>query len=618
MKWLNKIYEILDEHFSEENWLDKIIEDCKKNEDNFKEKIEKLEENLQKKIFLFLNFSILEGEYANYHEKFQETLESIIAKVGSLGSTFIRLDNESQIFTKIFQDSYFLHAFKKAIEYYLEDGKYIQLLINSPSNNIIFSFREALNIDSTFEDQHTELEKTLLSLLELNLKITQFGFSLRGVRQKDPFTELTIIIEEIQQSIRNLSIDLDDFTEIAKTLEEICIFYKRKLIIRKLQKENSYREKYIYKTKIFDFTLDQHKLQKNTIFEEWDTYTQNHFFSEKNHQSAITLKSDAEALIRNNQSKIYDYKQLHQYIKYYKDLNENLDRLIKIDSFFDKEYQENEGDFDRYAKAISKNYLNNNILSLRLYRNNGSIDDTTSSMVDKINSFQEDTNISNFFPYFSLCKYLKKFIENNINKPDSDIDETIKRFKIYLEKFKINLKWSNRHLFYAFQPQFEDCKKNKKIGDFDVEIFIVSSFNIPINYSEYRNYVNDFQQFITNIEYEYKGLKNIHSLTKELEEKEKNIQEEIEKSKTKNIELLGIFSAIIALLFQGVSTAQSEEKFEFKFLTFTMMFVMLSSFLLMLRRYVREKDDMTSLILWFFVYLVVFLVVIGVLRIVIS
>ncbi|MDC7999744.1 hypothetical protein POV26_01720 [Aequorivita todarodis] len=278
----------------------------------------------------------------------------------------------------------------------------------------------------------------------------------------------------------------------------------------------------------------------------------------------------------------------------------------------------------------------NNILSLRIKKelkllsNTNDISPTISNLESEIESLHKTSLVNNFFPYHKLCEFLKKFIvktiasenikSNNADLKISSAENALNKLKKLLKIYKKNLKWSKTHLFNSFQNPFSECVLNYSLSDnIDLKIFIASSFSLPIDYKKYDEKTASLDSFVVSVNNEIKSLKNILSLTNILEKKEKEIQSNINDNLKKNIEILGIFSAIIALVFGGISTINSDKiLFEQQFIILVTLFIILFSFITLLRSFIYKEKNWYSVLGYFVVYLIFLIVIIILLSLVVK
>lgn len=590
MKWLKELEKLIDNELKPD-WFQQLIIDYP-DLNLFKEEISKVEVNLIPLAYKYIIFSILEGEYINKPEGFNTLISEILSKVASVENPISSL-NENHVF--LLTDYKFFHSVKKSLEFYKRIGKRISTRIYNPnktylmeiSNNPLFE-----NYDDYFSKKNNEDEKALFDIVFRCLLITEVGFFLEND------DELFLNLIERKNQLREIKTRIYDgvFQKILDTLIEVCTFYQRKLIIRKYQDEEKHSQEYIYELTetTFNLNVKEHEL-KEEYFKNWDDYTQDHYLSDSNDERKRKL---IDEIVSKTDNTFESYWITHRKIKYFKDILKNYEKLQKLKVHFKKNNTASE--FDKHARNISKGYFVNNDLSKKLENIN---DKELKDLFNEINSHQEKCNINNYFPYFKICEFLKNKIENtfkdtkNAEKVNFELlKEDISFLKENYKIFKSKLNWSKNHLIYAYQLPFDECKKKIKIDEnVEINLFIPSSFLLPLNYDRFYDFADEIKNFLINCETEYKSFENYFHLKNKISEKEKEISEVLKDQTKRNIELLGIFSAIIALLYQGATAANSMIPFSDKVLTFLLMFVTLISFSIFLKAIVsksifREKN----------------------------
>ncbi len=599
MKWLQKADAFLNEEFVNSNWADDLNTD-QTVETFIKNLIEK-EKEILIRVFEFLNFSVLEGEYVYNKSKFDERLKEIHSKVGGFQNSLIFTDDENFLFSKALSDQQFLYSLKKALEIYRRVSDNINKQIESLHKTIVFDVSDTLEgTGKYFNTKDDILVESLFDLFNQNLELSRNGFFLE--KDNTEFRDLLMIKDVLNRLKTKIIIPSTNYNKIIDILTEICTLYQRKIITRINQDESRYNDRYIFNLKEYDFSLEEHPFEKEKeYFKKWDKYSQDHFFSEKNKEREAFLRKDVEELLKVNKKSANTFFEAHSLIKYYKDIKPNLINLEEIASFF--EDYEPKSNYDKFALNVSKNYLKNNILSLKMTKINLSDID---NLISEYKELQENSSINNFFPYYKICSYLKKYIEDNISLEElemeslTNVELALNKLKRCFKLYKSNFQWSENHLYYAYQLPFDESKVEIEIdNDLSIKVFNPSTFSLTINYSEYSDFLKEMESFILNFDNQIKSLKNIYFSTNKLIEKQTEIQIQLKDQEKKNLELLGIFSAIIALLFQGVNTAQSSDRFEFKLLTFLSMFIVLFSFLFMIKIFFDKNKTTKKMSFWF-------------------
>lgn len=587
MRWINKLIDYIESGFSP-NWKDDLIK-IDSNKEEIKKNLLEKENEFLPKIYELLCFSIIEGEHINHYIEFQEKITQLHSKISNIQNSIIIDDDENFTLKLIFDDFKFLHSVNKALIFYKRVSINIEKYLNNPEKIFVIDYSgEFEGFTKYFKEKENNHEEDLFDLFYETLILSRKGFLLSDSTEE--FSFLLDRIDVLKNLKTKLLFETFAFTQIIELLQEICVFYQRKIIIRKSQSLKNLEEKYLFELKEIDFKLEDHSFTKEYFF-EWDEYCQNHYLSEKNDERKSKLIIDFKEDNNDN------FKTVHKKIKYYKDIKPNVEKLEENCKFF-LNYKSS-SKFETLSLNISYSYLFNNILSTKTKSlKYNELDD----LLIKIKNFQETYNVNNFFPYYKICKFLKKDIENDFSKIKTGKEENIeltKRkiidLKNAVKTYKSKLNWSKKHLNFAYQLPFEECKIKSSMvfsgSEIDIFIFIPSSFTLPLNFDKYDTFLIKIENYLSFSENECKSLENYILMNNKIKEREEEIFDVLKDQSKRNIELLGIFSAIIALLFQGAYTSQSKVSFSNKFLTFIMMFIVLASFLVMLRAFISTKKD---------------------------
>lgn len=624
--WLNKILEeIL--LLSKEDWALQVYKKSNEETTNaglnqesefyqdfllsqFESEIDKFEEKLLLKYFEYLNLSIIGGEC--FQNDFLSILKKIISNCGNLQYSQIDDDNINEQIRLSLEDKIKeiepLSILKKCLIEYNSNAKFLLRLVENPSINTLFDLSDQTQdildeLKKNYFLNNNDLKKELLLSVKSNLTLLRKDFFL-----KYEISDLKILLVS-KNDLTNCNKYFQStpiLSSIMELLIEKCTFLIRKFIIRKYREDDVHNENYVFLGKESNFDFISHKLNFE-VFKEWDRYSKNHFLSEINQEKIITLNRNSKRILRIGKISALDF---HSLTKYFKDLNCDFEKLkLLLDEV--ESIPIADTNFDKFSINKIKNYISNNIFSesIRKIGNDLNIDEVEKLIdfeIKKIQQIQNETNLNNFFPYYKVCAFLNNYIEENLtkislesNKSDNNIDCILKSLnlsKIYFEKFKNNLKWSKVHLNYSFQLPYDECIKEHQLGELNIKVFSSSNFSLPIEFEKYDEFEKMHEAFHLRIENEIKSINNLNSFVKIFKKDRDELQEDIKNNSRKNIELLGIFSAIIALLFQGAYTVNSDVSYENKLFTFIIMFIVLVSFLLMLRAFYSNKYEKDELI----------------------
>lgn len=618
--WLKKIFDDISE-LSNSDWSADILKRASKatffelgidyNDEfylnvflsNFENELESFEKQYLIKYFEFLHLSIIGGEC--FISNFSETIDKTIAICGKFQIVQFSEEIEINLLLSLenkIQELEPLSVLKKSLIEFQSNSNFLLRLVENPSLNTLFDLSDQTQdiLDELKNNRSfikNDLKKELLLSVKNNLILLRKDFYLKY--EIEDLKALLIAKNELEICTRYFSSTPVIFN-VLELLIEKSIFLIRKFIIRKNQETDVHNENYVFLGRESNFDFVSHKLKLN-VFKEWDRYSKNHFLSELNHEKATTLKRNAKKIIELGKINGLDF---HCLTKYYKDLDCNSNKLNELLKDIDS-IPFILTNFDRFAIHKIKNYILNNIFSdviknISLDSEIEIIAEIIEIEIEKIGKIQEDSFLNNFFPYYKICFFLNGYIENRITHISLENDNSkldilqVRRsldfLKQYFDIFKNYLKWSKVHLNYSFQLPFKECIMKHQVSGKEINVFSSSTFSLPIEFEKYDDFEKHIEAFILRIDNEIKSLENLNSFVSIFKKDRDRLQEQIKSNSNKNIELLGIFSAVIALLFQGVNTAQSTETFENKMLTFIFMFIVLIAFLLLLHYFINHNQ----------------------------
>lgn len=154
-------------------------------------------------------------------------------------------------------------------------------------------------------------------------------------------------------------------------------------------------------------------------------------------------------------------------------------------------------------------------------------------------------NDKNYFLQYKLIKRVTQLINDELKENSTsitltqieEIEPLLKNIEEEYKEYKKNIQWILEHIYFIYRVSFDEC-----IID---EIFIYSSFLLPLDIrkskNDYERVSDDFRVLKSQIE----PLKRIVQF-----------DEKVEKHDTKTIELMGLFTAIIAFVMGSIPTFQ--------------------------------------------------------------
>ncbi len=596
----------------------------------FKIKIKEFEKQVLIGYFEFLNLSIVAGEC--FHKDFPQTIDKVISLSGNLQYSEINNNSNENLrlsLENVIKEVDPFSILRKCLVEYKSNSRFLQRLVENPSLHTLFDMSDqTLDIleELNFNGTDNDIQKKLLSLTKNNLLLLRKDFTLNY--NIDDLRSLLVCKNELsicEKFFQTLPDSL--LPELIKILKEKSTFLIRKFIIRKNMEDNIHNENYVFLGVEIDFSLESHIL-KTDIFKSWDAYSITHFLSEDNLLQRNPLKREAKKILQLGAFKALDY---HRLTKYYKDFQNNIhqlkDNLKGCENIPLANYV-----FDKYSLEIIKNYISNNIFSESLRQISFSTDiNEITRLVEQdlkeIQTLQATSQIDNFFPFYKICSFLKEYINKKIEGNDvennsikiNDIKRALEFLKEHFQNFKNTLKWSKTHLNYAYQLPYNECMQKHKIGEIEFNIFCSSTFSLPIDYKKYDDFSPELEAFFLRIENEIKSIEKISHLMVLYKVQKNQLHNEIKDNTKKNIELLGIFSAVIALVFGGISTATNEKStFEQQFLILVTLFIILFSFITLLRSFIYKEKEWYSVLAYFLIYIIFLIVIIILLSLVIK
>lgn len=479
-----------------------------------------------------LSFSLLSGEYIS--------IEDIIKSLNSIENTVKDFPNKTNslphnLQAKIFEYS---SSVNMSIEGYLIFIRDISNIYSNERLDFLFS-------------HNNQIEK-IIKESNLSYKIDSvidYFFYLITLSRIDHFSSnennyITALFD-VEKRIKNL--DIQEYSEITKNVFTKISFLKHKWKSRKFPenpKATLYEEDGIIKN-IEDFKDDS-----NSKLKEWAEII--------NTQYELTSRDWKYVL----ESRIKAYKgeenfdklkilEIHQLIKYYKDVKPNIVRLKQIKKYLAKKVESSTSEYDKYASSVSYNYSLNNCFSLFLtsYNDFEMIQNEYSKIKDGTKG-----NVNNFFLEFKYLEFVTKHLLTKIND-----DEKIKYIEKYesiienhckseVESYFDKKEWSKANHNYVFILPFNECLVPTNGLDELENIFYASSFVLPPSIEkmdkDFDKIKNDFDKinfYINTGKYFKKEIQKIESLNNELDKKD-----------LKSIEIISIFTAIITFVLSSI------------------------------------------------------------------
>lgn len=478
-------------------------------------------------VFKLLNYSLLSGEYIGNLD-IKEDIEQVIEK---LSSTFnLTNDFEEEAQTVIFELNSTISIAIGIYKFFISD------IENKYSDNRI-DFLFSFDKQTEKNIQKSNLSNTSKNLIDYFTNHVSLSRNDHFPSSEDNRAEALFTIEN---SIDNS--DILEFEKLSKLLKLKLDFLKHKWKARKQQENPSS----IYYSIDGSSTILAEYSSDNAKLNEWGEVINFHY--ELNNQWKFQIQEKVKRF-KNKPLGELNYLQIHQLIKYYKDVKKSYSKLVEISSFLLGRVNDN--NFNSYCLSIFTNYSLNNQFSLFVEKeeNIPLIKEEYQNIKDK-----KRGEINNFFLEF---KYLNSIIDILLKKIEEDNNvEFIKKYektvtdecKGILGNYYQNKEWAKRNHNYIFQLPFDECLVPiDKIDDLE-NIFIASSFILPP--------VNDIiESHYSEIRQKYKSITLYVDIIKRLKkdlEKIEDLNKAFDKRDFKSIEIISIFTAIITFILSSI------------------------------------------------------------------
>ncbi|KDN56706.1 RND transporter family protein [Flavobacterium seoulense] len=479
------------------------------------------------KVYEILNYSLLAGEYI-YNQDLKKEIDEIESFLNNV--PFLHPELQGKFLE-------FISAFKIGCAVYKTFIKNIENEYSNERVEYVFSFNEQVRQEYK-KANLTESSESLVNYFSTNLDLSIYDHFFSS--ENGHFEALY----KIQKYIEDLN--LFEFDNITKVVKFKCDFLKYKWIARKQQdKLNIHINIDGDANDIEDYSPTNKTIQDwvELINSHYELYQQN--WKQKIKQSVKNFKNtDLDKL---------NFLQIHQLIKFNKDVEKDYVKLTEINKFLLSQNTPDANFYDKYALSIIKNYAVNNTFSSFLEKNENiyQIKDQYKKAKGKVQG-----TVNNFF---LDKKYLGALLE--ILKKKSPEVDNIKFLDEYgelissecqnkLDEYYANKEWSKSNNNYIFLLPFVESKV--EIPELDIDelpfIFIPSSFILPtVNYQIETDYSEIRQKFKSL----FFQIDTTRKIRKDLEEI-KELKNEIQKQDYKSIEIISIFTAIITFVLSSI------------------------------------------------------------------
>lgn len=492
---------------------------------------------LTNKIITSLFDSILIGEFVS--ELINEQIQKIKESLDFLADIEIKLSENSNI-EKTAEEGF--NKFKEQIQeiqnilnYYFLFSEDIQIILQNPEKDEIFTPSKG-----KFQ---SDKDSNILKLFSLNLSLCFSDFLF--TEKQSYYQEIVSIKDNLITLLSNSSIPI--LTEQIEKMNKKATFLLFKWCKRaelsgfSMLKENKIKE---YKDNINNF---------GDKWKDWVTYIENHHYKEDEKHLFVEKIKESYIKIEDKELKNFTCQDIYSYIKYHKEIDKKIDKLDEIISILDKRRFCTTDNYDKNIRTIIYNYARNNRFSL--------FTETCDNREDLQKEYNKIDNKDNR-NYFLQYKFIDKSIEllnaelseknENITIDQiEEIEKYLKEIEPEYKTYKTNIEWILEHIYFIYRVSFDEC-----IID---DIFIYSSFLLPLDNRKSKDGFEKVSDKLRELKSQlplFRKMAEFNGDVSKVKEELFQFDEKIEKHDTKTIELMGLFSAIIAFVMGSIPTFQ--------------------------------------------------------------
>ena len=525
-----------------QNIINNVLETCNDIDKGIKSKdftLDKVSDfiPLTNKIITSLFDSILIGEFVS--ESINKQIQNIKDSLDFFPDIEIKLSENSNIkkttkeeFNKFREQ---IQEIQNILNYYFLFSEDIQIILQNPEKDEIFTPSKG--------KYQSDKDSDILKLFSLNLSLCFSDFLF--TEKQDCYQEIVSIKDYLTILLDNSSFPI--LTEQIEKMNKKATFLLFKWCKRaelsgfSMLKEHKIKE---YKDNINNF---------GDKWKDWVTYIENQHYKEDEKHLFVEKIKELYIKIEDKELKNFTCQDIYSYIKYHKEIDKKIDKLDEIISILDKRRFCTTDNYDKNIRTIIYNYARNNRFSL--------FTETCDNREDLQKEYNKIDNKDNR-NYFLQYKFIDKSIEllnAELSEKNENITiDQIEEIEKYLEDiepeykiYKTNIEWILEHIYFIYRVSFDEC-----IID---DIFIYSSFLLPLDNRKskdgFEKVSDKFRELKSQLPL-FRKMAEFNSDVSKVKEELFQFDEKIEKHDTKTIELMGLFSAIIAFVMGSIPTFQ--------------------------------------------------------------
>lgn len=433
----------------------------------------------------------------------------------------------------------------------LESSNTINIIIENYKifiKDVIDKYSEEQDFYLFTQNSHFEDIINGSDLSEDYQKFVNYFITLLGIVRLEnfPTTHKEYIMEVFEYSSKISKIIINEYSDISLEIESKVNFLKHKWK-KRIENINPYHSNYLEGGKlktIEDFNGD------NEILNNWVSIIDTQYDLISSNWKDIIEKR--VALYKNKAFNTLTILQLHQLIKYYKDVKPNLSKLNEITLFIKGEadnLNNNENCFTKYAYNIIYNYAVNNVFSLYISK-----EQNVNLITQKYKEIRESIKgaVNNYFLRFKYLEYLVNYLQSKILN-----DEKINFLNAYsdliedcheeMQQYGNDIEWAKLNFNFVFMLPYEECLVSCEIEGIET-VFYPSTFVLPPSILKTERDYKVIKQKYDNLLLSYNTGKYFKNEIKKIEELGKNL----DSKDFKAIEIISIFTAIITFVLSSI------------------------------------------------------------------
>lgn len=405
---------------------------------------------------------------------------------------------------------------------------------------VIRSYRYFLTLlNNKYEERQT---KYIVNAYKVKREFSEEG---KFGRLYDILLEITRIDHFLSYDKRTISDLIIFHNELTKAQDDENLYEKNRFALRILNEKCLFliKKLLIDDNKEFDYMIDFKHKHYDTSKLHFDYFSELDNCFEFYRTESYSNDSMGYQLDKKEHSKSLPIGQFTLLMKYYKDSPDTqkmqIDNILKDFNYMYNRLslQFTSRPLDRYALGTLKNYMYNCQFSYLLKNESYSFEQLQGGL-NEIIDIQYQTGILNFYPYRKAFEKALQLLHANASLRKEELDIYKRFMQLCISKFSDAIQWCRANCFYPIQICYRECLV--PVAGFGA-VFVASSFCRPVRYDKLKDELNTFKNQALLVDNEI-------ALREEKVELQK-LKKDIDNTRTKEIEILSAFTAIITFLF---------------------------------------------------------------------